>query len=67
MAGRSRRTTRERAPRTCSSAYVYKLAFAAGGAQYGFAAAVSILIFIIVATVSIVGFRRTAALEEINR
>ena len=46
---------------------VYKLAFAAGGAQYGFAAAVSILIFMIVATVSIIGFRRTAALEEINR
>ena len=47
--------------------YVYKLAFAPGGAQYGFAAAVSILIFFIVATVSIIGFRRTAALEEINR
>lgn len=47
--------------------FVYKLAFAAGGAQYGFAAAVSILIFLIVATVSIIGFRRTAALEEINR
>lgn len=47
--------------------YVYKQAFAAGGAQYGFAAAVSILIFMIVATVSIIGFRRTAALEEINR
>jgi arabinogalactan oligomer/maltooligosaccharide transport system permease protein len=46
---------------------VYKLAFAAGGAQYGFAAAVSILIFMIVATVSIIGFRRTAALEEVNR
>ena len=46
---------------------VYKLAFAAGGAQYGFAAAVSILIFLIVATVSIIGFRRTAALEEVNR
>ena len=46
---------------------VYKLAFAAGGAQYGFAAAVSLLIFFIVATVSIIGFRRTAALEEINR
>ncbi len=47
--------------------YTYKLAFAAGGAQFGFAAAVSILIFLIVATVSIIGFRRTAALEEINR
>jgi arabinogalactan oligomer/maltooligosaccharide transport system permease protein len=47
--------------------YVYRLAFAEGGAQYGFAAAVSVLIFLIVAVVSIVGFRRTAALEEINR
>jgi len=47
--------------------YVYRLAFAEGGAQYGFAAAVSVLIFIIVATVSIIGFRRTAALEEINQ
>src|SRR3954469_3723546 len=47
--------------------YTYRLAFAEGGAQYGFAAAVSIVIFLIVAVVSIVGFRRTAALEEINR
>jgi arabinogalactan oligomer / maltooligosaccharide transport system permease protein len=47
--------------------YTYKLAFAAGGAQYGFAAAVSILIFLIVAIISIIGFRRTAALEEVNR
>lgn len=47
--------------------YVYRLAFTTGGAQYGFAAAISILIFLIVATVSLVGFRRTAALEEINR
>jgi arabinogalactan oligomer/maltooligosaccharide transport system permease protein len=47
--------------------YTYRLAFGEGGAQYGFAAAVSILIFLIVATISIIGFRRTAALEEINR
>ena len=47
--------------------YVYRLAFAEGGAQYGFAAAVSVIIFVIVAAVSIIGFRRTAALEEINR
>ncbi|MDQ3870859.1 MAG: ABC transporter permease subunit, partial [Chloroflexota bacterium] len=47
--------------------YTYRLAFAEGGAQYGFAAAVAMLIFLIVATISIVGFRRTAALEEINR
>jgi arabinogalactan oligomer/maltooligosaccharide transport system permease protein len=47
--------------------YTYRLAFGEGGAQYGFAAAISILIFLIVATISIIGFRRTAALEEINR
>ena len=47
--------------------YVYRLAFAPGGAQFGFAAAVSIMIFVIVATISIIGFKRTAALEEINR
>ena len=47
--------------------YTYRLAFAEGGAQYGFAAAISVLIFVIVAVFSIIGFRRTAALEEINR
>ena len=47
--------------------YTYKLAFAPGGAQFGFAAAISIIIFFIVAVISIIGFRRTAALEEINR
>lgn len=46
--------------------YTYRLAFGASGAQYGLAAAVSILIFLIVAGISIVSFRRTAVLEEIN-
>jgi arabinogalactan oligomer/maltooligosaccharide transport system permease protein len=46
--------------------YTYRLAFGAQGAQYGFAAAVSIFIFLIVAVISIIGFRRTRALEEIN-
>jgi len=46
--------------------YTYRLAFGGAGAQYGFAAAISIFIFLIVAAVSIVGFRRTHALEEIN-
>jgi arabinogalactan oligomer/maltooligosaccharide transport system permease protein len=46
--------------------YTYRLAFGGAGAQYGFAAAVSIFIFLIVAVISIVGFRRTRALEEIN-
>ncbi|PUA82945.1 sugar transporter permease [Nocardioides currus] len=46
--------------------YTYRLAFGGSGADYGFAAAVSVLIFLIVAAVSIVSFRRTQALEEIN-
>jgi len=46
--------------------YTYRLAFGGAGAQYGFAAAISIFIFLIVAIVSILGFRRTHALEEIN-
>lgn len=46
--------------------YTYRLAFGAQGANYGFAAAISILIFLIVAVISIIGFRRTKVLEEIN-
>ncbi|WP_199905080.1 ABC transporter permease subunit [Nocardioides sediminis] len=46
--------------------YTYRIAFGGSGADYGFAAAVSVLIFLIVATVSIVSFRRTQVLEEIN-
>ena len=46
--------------------YTYRLAFGGQGAQYGLAAAISILIFIIVAAVSFIGFKRTRALEEIN-
>nr|WP_241732295.1 ABC transporter permease subunit [Galbitalea soli] len=46
---------------------VYKVAFAtASGRNYGLASAFAILIFIVVATVSVIGFRRTRALEEIN-
>ena len=46
--------------------YTYRLAFGGSGADYGFAAAISVLIFLIVGTVSIASFRRTQALEEIN-
>ena len=46
--------------------YTYRLAFGAQGAQYGFAAAVSIFIFLIVAVISIIGFRRSRAQEEVN-
>ena len=45
--------------------YSYRLAFGAAGAQYGFAAAISAFIFLIVAIISAVGFRRTRAYEEV--
>ncbi|GAA1696088.1 ABC transporter permease subunit [Microcella alkalica] len=46
---------------------VYKVAFGEGtGRDYGLASAFAILIFLIVATVSIVSFRQTKALEELN-
>ncbi len=45
--------------------YTYRLAFGAQGAEYGMAAAVSIFIFAIVATVSAISFRRTRKQEEV--
>lgn len=45
---------------------VYKLAFGGSDRQFGFAMAVSMLIFIIIAAVSILSFRRTRVLEELN-
>jgi arabinogalactan oligomer / maltooligosaccharide transport system permease protein len=46
--------------------YTYRIAFGGQGADYGLAAAISVFIFLIVAVVSIIGFRRTHVLEEIN-
>jgi arabinogalactan oligomer/maltooligosaccharide transport system permease protein len=45
--------------------YTYRLAFGGSGAQFGFAAAISTIIFAIVATMSIIVFRRTRQLEEV--
>jgi arabinogalactan oligomer / maltooligosaccharide transport system permease protein len=45
---------------------VYKVAFTGQNRDYGLGAAFSILIFIVVATIAIVLFRRTKALEELN-
>ncbi|WP_205862346.1 ABC transporter permease subunit [Planosporangium thailandense] len=45
--------------------YTYRLAFGAAGARYGFAAAVSIYIFAIVALISAISFRRTRRQEEV--
>ena len=45
--------------------YTYRLAFEGGQGQFGFAAAISIFIFAIVATISAIAFRRTRAQEEV--
>jgi len=46
---------------------VYKVAFGSvAGRDYGLASAFAIIIFAVVATVSIIGFRQTKALEDLN-
>ena len=45
---------------------VYKVAFTGQTRDYGLASAFSIIIFIIVAVISIIRFRRTKSLEELN-
>jgi arabinogalactan oligomer/maltooligosaccharide transport system permease protein len=45
---------------------VYKVAFVGANRDYGLASAFSIIIFLIVAIISIVSFRQTKALEELN-
>jgi arabinogalactan oligomer/maltooligosaccharide transport system permease protein len=47
---------------------VYKIAGIDGGAQkdYGLASALSIMIFVIIAVISIIGFRQARKLEEYN-
>ncbi|WP_017594611.1 ABC transporter permease subunit [Nocardiopsis potens] len=47
--------------------YTYRLAFGGQGAEYGYAAAVSVLIFLIVTLISYAGLRKSASLEEVNR
>jgi arabinogalactan oligomer/maltooligosaccharide transport system permease protein len=47
--------------------FVYKIAFSTGtGRDYGLASAFSILIFLVVGTMSLISFRRTKFLEDIN-
>ncbi|MCP4965222.1 MAG: maltose ABC transporter permease MalF [bacterium] len=47
--------------------YTFRLAFETGrGSDFGLAAAIASLIFIMVATVSAISFKRTAALEELT-
>jgi arabinogalactan oligomer/maltooligosaccharide transport system permease protein len=45
--------------------FVYKIAFSGTGQNFGLASAFSILIFIVVATISLISFRKTKKFEEI--
>lgn len=45
--------------------FVYKIAFESGSNQYGVASAISILIFVMIAVISLITFRRSKALEDI--
>ncbi|MET0589570.1 MAG: ABC transporter permease subunit [Naasia sp.] len=45
---------------------VYKVAFVGSSRDYGLASAFSIIIFVLVGTISVIAFRRTKALEELN-
>ncbi|KGJ72315.1 maltose ABC transporter permease [Cryobacterium roopkundense] len=45
---------------------VYKVAFVGANRDYGLASAFSIIIFLLVALVSIISFKQTKALEELN-
>ncbi|WP_411283182.1 ABC transporter permease subunit [Lapillicoccus sp.] len=46
--------------------YAYRLAIGGTTPNFGYASAISIFIFIIVALISLQGFRKAAALEEVN-
>ncbi|GAA3654648.1 ABC transporter permease subunit [Microbacterium marinilacus] len=45
---------------------VYKVAFTGQTRDYGLASAYSIIIFVVVAVISVIAFRRTKSLEELN-
>lgn len=46
--------------------YAYRLAFSGASPNYGFASAVSILIFLLVGLMSLAGFKKSAQLEDVN-
>lgn len=46
--------------------YTYRLAFGAGGVQIGFAAAVSVVLFVITGIIAALQFRATRSLEDVN-
>ncbi len=47
--------------------YTYRLAFNEATAQYGYAAALSVMIFLIVSVISVVSLSRSKALKEVER
>ncbi|MEU3016762.1 MULTISPECIES: ABC transporter permease subunit [unclassified Nocardiopsis] len=47
--------------------YTYRLAFNEATAQYGYAAALSVMIFLIVSVISVVSLGRSKALKEVDR
>ncbi len=46
--------------------YIFRLAFGGSGAQFGFAAAVSVLLFILTGLIAAAQFRQTRLLEEVR-
>jgi arabinogalactan oligomer/maltooligosaccharide transport system permease protein len=46
--------------------YTYRLAFGGSGRQYGFAAALSVLLFLLVAVMALVGLRRTQSFRTLK-
>ena len=46
--------------------YTIRLAFGAGGAQIGFASAISVLLFVITGVIAAIQFRATRSLEDVN-
>ena len=45
---------------------IFRIAFGGSGADYGFASAVSVALFVITGVLAVVQFRATRALEDIN-
>jgi arabinogalactan oligomer / maltooligosaccharide transport system permease protein len=46
--------------------YTFRLAFGAGGAAFGFASAVAVLLFVLTGVIAAIQFRATRSLEEVN-
>ena len=47
--------------------YTYRLAFSEATSHYGYAAAMSVMIFLIVSLISVVSLSRTKALQEVDQ